>query len=251
MNDDDRREQLVRKAQYESIREREEKAQQQAKRTVPAGNAPDIAAAVEAARRASEAPPPHPAFATLARVVEIARKIGERQLAPDLDPELRSLLVALTSAAEEATLTPPLRVAVRRSSSPPPMPAVGKKLDDGKARFDLVQDEALAEYVSVLTFGAIKYDADNWRLVPEARARYYAAAQRHLYEWRAARRTHRVPLDPESGLHVLAHALCSVAFVLQLDLEEHGLTHEGEATKRLRNALERARAMRAERERRG
>lgn len=55
---------------------------------------------------------------------------------------------------------------------------------------------------------------DNWRKVPELRRRYYAAAMRHLVAWWGGER-----LDPESGLHHLAHALCCVAFVLETELE--------------------------------
>jgi len=51
--------------------------------------------------------------------------------------------------------------------------------------------------------------AGNWRKVPNARERYYAAALRHLEAWRAD-----WIADDESGLHHLAHAMCCLHFLL-------------------------------------
>lgn len=88
---------------------------------------------------------------------------------------------------------------------------LGRKDDQGKARYDLVPSGAEALVVSVLTYGAIRYGPDNWRHVPDARARYFAAARRHLARWRLGE-----DLDPESGLPHLAHATCCLLFLLEL-----------------------------------
>lgn len=81
----------------------------------------------------------------------------------------------------------------------------------------LVPPRALLAVGRVLTFGARKYDADNWRKVPNARARYVDAALRHVLAFMMGER-----LDPESGEHHLAHAACCMLFVL--DFEEEGDT---------------------------
>lgn len=91
----------------------------------------------------------------------------------------------------------------------------GRKLDTGKRRFDLIPHEALDLLADVLTFGAAKYAPDNWQLVPDGNARYYAALMRHMQAWRAGERD-----DPESGLPHLGHALCCVVFLAWLEM--HG-----------------------------
>jgi hypothetical protein len=91
-------------------------------------------------------------------------------------------------------------------------PPVGQKFDDGKARWDLVQDKALAQYIAVLTYGSRKYSPNGWRSVENPRARYYAAAMRHLAAWRAGE-----DADSESGLPHLAHAVTGLMFLLETD----------------------------------
>jgi hypothetical protein len=103
-------------------------------------------------------------------------------------------------AAREADSTPPGR-------TPP-----GRKDDAGKRRYDLVPPVALAAVADVLTFGAEKYDPENWRRVPDAPRRYLAAIMRHVEAYRAGER-----LDPESGLHHLAHAVTCALFVITLE----------------------------------
>ncbi len=88
----------------------------------------------------------------------------------------------------------------------------GRKDDSGKLRYDLLPWKSLREVVGVLTFGAIKYAPDNWRHVPDAKARYTSAFFRHVEAWRGGE-TH----DPETGLHHLAHAICCLLFLLELD----------------------------------
>lgn len=89
---------------------------------------------------------------------------------------------------------------------------VGVKADKEKDPWEFVPWGPFIGVVKVLGFGARKYSPDNWRRVPNAKMRYYAAAMRHLIAWRIGER-----LDPESGLPHLYHAMCSLLFVTELD----------------------------------
>ena len=55
----------------------------------------------------------------------------------------------------------------------------GRKFDGGKLQYGLLPPLALAETVKVLTFGAEKYEPDNWKQVPDSKRRYFDALQRH------------------------------------------------------------------------
>lgn len=85
------------------------------------------------------------------------------------------------------------------------------KHDAGKQRLDLLPFDALLDVGRVLTHGAAKYPADNWRKCSEPR-RYLGAALRHLFAHATGER-----MDPDSGLPHLAHAACNVLFLLALD----------------------------------
>ncbi len=89
----------------------------------------------------------------------------------------------------------------------------GAKYDQEKSRYDLIPPEALEEFVKVLTFGAKKYSPDNWRLVPEGRRRYFAAAQRHIWAYKRGEQ-----IDQESGTHHLACAITDLMFILEKEL---------------------------------
>ena len=68
---------------------------------------------------------------------------------------------------------------------------------------------ALSHVVDVLMFGALKYERDQWQLVPDGERRYLAAAFRHLTAYSDGEL-----LDQESGLPHLAHAVCCLLFIL-------------------------------------
>jgi hypothetical protein len=90
----------------------------------------------------------------------------------------------------------------------------GKKYDGGKPDYALLPPLAIDAMVRVLTYGAKKYGPDNWRKVPDLRRRYLSALLRHVFaHMRGETR------DPETGENHLAHALCCVAFILELDEE--------------------------------
>ncbi len=91
----------------------------------------------------------------------------------------------------------------------------GRKDDGDKhCRPDLIPPHAEEEVAKVLDFGARKYGDDNWRKVENAKTRYLAAARRHLIQYKKGETA-----DPDSKLHPLAHAICSLLFVLELELE--------------------------------
>ncbi len=90
----------------------------------------------------------------------------------------------------------------------------GVKLDAGKPMWDLLPWHATARVVDVLTFGAKKYAPNNWRHVPNARARYLAASLRHLTAYARGE-----DLDSDSGLPHLAHVACCVMFLLELEVD--------------------------------
>lgn len=88
----------------------------------------------------------------------------------------------------------------------------GRKYDSGKAPWNLMPWDALEDVVSVLEYGAKKYEPDNWKRVPFARIRYIAAAFRHLI----ARARGKV-IDSETKLPHVAHAICCLLFLNWFD----------------------------------
>lgn len=91
----------------------------------------------------------------------------------------------------------------------------GRKYDQEKNRLDLVEPEFIESVGKVLTFGAQKYEPNNWQGVEDAEDRYYAAAMRHLMAYRRGEK-----VDPESGLSHLEHLACNVMFLLHFEREE-------------------------------
>ncbi len=92
----------------------------------------------------------------------------------------------------------------------------GTKHDEGKPLLALLPVEALVEVGKVMTFGAKKYTAHNWR-GGFAYTRVASAALRHLFA-----RISGKDVDEESGLSHLAHAVCCVLFLLTFQLTNTG-----------------------------
>lgn len=88
----------------------------------------------------------------------------------------------------------------------------GRKDDQEKPMWNLLPLGPIREIVQVLTFGAKKYDADNWQHVENPTERYFAAMMRHIDAWRDGQYW-----DAESGLPHLAHAGCCMVFLLWFD----------------------------------
>lgn len=96
---------------------------------------------------------------------------------------------------------------------------IGIKYDGEKPMMDLIPPLAELKLAQVLTAGAQKYSPDNWRHVDNAHARYLAACRRHINAYQQGEK-----LDDETGLPHLAHAMCCLAFIVELD-ELHGPDH--------------------------
>ena len=88
----------------------------------------------------------------------------------------------------------------------------GIKHDAGKLRYDLFPVETLEAIVDVLTYGANKYEDENWKRVEKHR--YVGAMMRHFEAYRKGER-----VDAESGKEHLAHAASCLIFLLAKDLQ--------------------------------
>ena len=89
----------------------------------------------------------------------------------------------------------------------------GRKYDGDKAKLYLLPPKSILEVGKVLTYGAEKYDAENWRKVDDLQNRYTSAALRHIFAHIDGEK-----LDEETGLSHLAHAMCCLLFKLEDEL---------------------------------
>jgi hypothetical protein len=92
---------------------------------------------------------------------------------------------------------------------------LGRKFDSGKPRMALLPPLATESVAHVLTFGAKKYAKDNWKYVDDAHDRYLDASLRHINAYIRGELN-----DTESNLPHLAHSICCLMFILDLDLAE-------------------------------
>jgi hypothetical protein len=81
------------------------------------------------------------------------------------------------------------------------------KHDGEKTQYELLSEPAVEGLARVLTYGRIKYAADNWRKGMSWR-RLIGAALRHLFAFMRGE-----DLDPESGLPHIDHAMCCLMFL--------------------------------------
>lgn len=86
----------------------------------------------------------------------------------------------------------------------------GQKYDQDKPRMDLLDPNFLEGVAKVLTFGAQKYAANNWRN-GIAVSRLIAASYRHLGAINRGE-----DIDPESGLGHVYHLGCCVMFLSEM-----------------------------------
>lgn len=82
------------------------------------------------------------------------------------------------------------------------------KHDAAKPRASLLPPNSLDTIIAVMEYGATKYGAHNWRGGMEY-SRAWDAAFRHMWAWWRGEDT-----DAESGLPHLAHAVCSLMFII-------------------------------------
>jgi hypothetical protein len=87
----------------------------------------------------------------------------------------------------------------------------GVKHDQEKPDFSLLSPFALEEVAKVMTYGAKKYSANNWRGGFKY-TRILAAVMRHLNAYQKGELK-----DPETGLSHLAHASCGLMMLLEFE----------------------------------
>lgn len=92
----------------------------------------------------------------------------------------------------------------------------GLKYDQSKPRFSLIPQNTLQPVIRVLEFGAQKYSENNWQQVPNAKARYFDAAHRHIDAWWSGE-----AIDSETNESHLAHAICCLMFLLSMEQQSH------------------------------
>jgi hypothetical protein len=90
----------------------------------------------------------------------------------------------------------------------------GRKFDSSKPKMYLLPPKATVEVSKVLTFGAEKYDEENWRYLENAQNRYTGGALRHIFA-----HIDGESKDEETNYSHLAHAICCLMFKLELELE--------------------------------
>jgi|TARA_R110001606_G_scaffold369774_2_gene525983 hypothetical protein len=90
----------------------------------------------------------------------------------------------------------------------------GRKFDSTKPKMYLLPPKATIEVSKVLTFGAEKYDEENWRYLDNAQNRYTGGALRHIFAHIDGELK-----DEETDCSHLAHAICCLMFKLELELE--------------------------------
>lgn len=84
---------------------------------------------------------------------------------------------------------------------------IAQKFDTQKNRLELVDPISIEGLAAVLTFGAQKYAADNWRNGLEY-TRLIGAMKRHLSAFEKGE-----DIDPESGLPHIDHLGCCWMFL--------------------------------------
>lgn len=97
-------------------------------------------------------------------------------------------------------------------------PRSGFRLNQGKPRYDLVSPFAIEELAWVYTKGAEKYPERNWEKgLPLMDC--FASLMRHAWAWAQGH-----DLDPETGLHHMAHAMWNAAAIVHFwKLDRTGL----------------------------
>ncbi len=91
----------------------------------------------------------------------------------------------------------------------------GKKFDSEKPKMYLLPPKSMVEISKVLTFGAQKYDEDNWRKLDNLQSRYSGGALRHIFAHLDGELK-----DEETNYSHLAHAICCLLFKLEIELEK-------------------------------
>jgi len=91
----------------------------------------------------------------------------------------------------------------------------GMKEDKQKIRWELLPFEAIEQIAIIMTKGAEKYEADNWRKVEPMR--YVGALMRHLNAHLQGE-----IIDDGWGMLHLAHMACNALFLLSIHMQNKG-----------------------------
>jgi len=83
-----------------------------------------------------------------------------------------------------------------------------KRYNEGKIRYDLIDDYAIEQMAKVLTEGAKKYDEQNWRKGMKW-SKAEASFKRHIASYKEGE-----DFDPETGLYHLSHAMVNLMFMV-------------------------------------
>jgi len=92
------------------------------------------------------------------------------------------------------------------------------KFDDVKPRLELVPWEPIEQVALVMTYGALKYTAENWKTSdgdPEIEKRFWGALLRHISDIKQGEK-----FDSDTGLHHLAHIACNAFFLIWFKRKE-------------------------------
>lgn len=92
-----------------------------------------------------------------------------------------------------------------------------KRFDKGKIRYSLLPWGVVGELVKVYEYGCEKYERDNWKR-GMSWSRVYDSLMRHLQSFWSGEE-----LDPESGLHHLAHVIWNSVTLLWYVLNRKGI----------------------------
>ena len=85
---------------------------------------------------------------------------------------------------------------------------VATRYDEEKPMMALVDSYAHTELARVLTFGASKYDRENWRKGMQW-SRCISSLERHIAAFKMGQ-----DVDPETGINHMAHAMCNAMFLV-------------------------------------
>lgn len=88
----------------------------------------------------------------------------------------------------------------------------GKKCNKNKPRMELLPPKPLLAAGEVVTFGAKKYGANNWKNVDISD--FIGALERHIQEYKTGTR-----IDHDSGLRTTSHIVCNALFICQHDID--------------------------------
>ena len=92
----------------------------------------------------------------------------------------------------------------------------GKKNDQGKPRLGLLSTVFMWGIAKIMTSGAVKYGAHNWRK-GMVWSRPYDALQRHLTAWWDGESN-----DKETGQSHLLHAAAELMFLVEYEIKGTG-----------------------------